>query len=392
MRNMPVQPPLLGFPNPASALNLALLQDFTGTPIIQNGNGAVPQHPPPPPTSVDLAKKQKLNGVNGDNRSTATPTPVNGGPAINPFLPHLQPNAHPSPSPVNQPPNQSNAPAQGQQQYCQPSQQASTQIHQPLRPVQPGQQQPGQPTQAMSNYPQQTQLFSHIPPQRNVQPKAGSAAVPPTAQGTPRQVNTTPVQNGQLPQMAMYPHVQAQMQAAQQRLSVGQNQNGRATPSRSPMNPNATAAQRNGSGNNPPPNSRSPMPPTAQAIPQMIHPNQHPNFSMTQSQFNIAAQAQMRAQFPAVVPMINGGSSNAPPQGQTPEQHAAAAAMMQQYPMYSYPGVPPNFRLQPGQIPLGYGNWPMSRGQVPGMAPNGVGAHPQQMHVGKAVPGGMPGR
>ena len=386
MRNTPVQLPLLAFPNPlatAFAVNPALIQNLTGAPI-QNGNGVVPPQPPPPPTSVDLVKKQKPNKVNGDNRSTATPTPVNGGPTINQYMPHLQPNAHHSPSPVNQPPNQSNAPAQGQQQYGQPLQQVSAQMPQPLRPV--------QPTQAMLNYPQQTQLFS---PQRNVQPKIGSAAVPPAAQGTSQQVNTASVQNGQHLQMTMYPpHVQVQMQAAaQQRLSAGQNQNGRVTPSRSPMNPNPTAAQRNGSGNNPPPpNSHSPMPPNAQSIPQMIHPSQHPNFAMTQSQINMAAQAQMRAQFPT---MANGGSSNMPPQGQTPEQQHVAAAMMQQYPMYSYPGVPPNFRIQPGQIPPGsYPSWrgmPVN-GQIPGMVPNGVGAHPQQMHVGKAVPGGMPGR
>lgn len=141
------------------------------------------------------------------------------------------------------------------------------------------------------------------------------------------------------------------------------------------------------------------MPPNAQAIPQMTHPSQHPNFAMTQSQFNMAAQAQIRAQFPNAAHMANGGSSNMP-QGQTPEQqHAAAAAMMQQYPMYTYPGVPPNYQMRPGQMPPGsYASWPMSRGmpvngQMPGMAPNGVGAHPQQMlNVGKAVPGGMPGR
>ena len=388
---MPVQLPMLGFPNPlssASAVNPTLLQNLTGAPI-QNGNGAVPPQPPPPPTSVDLAKKQKPNKVNGDNRSTATPTPVNGGPTINQYMPHPQPNAHHSPSPVNQPPNQPNVLAQGQQQYGQPSQQASTQMHQPLRPAQPGQQQPGQPTQAMSNYPQQTQIFTHIPPQRNVQPKNGSAAVPHTAQGNSQHLNTTPVQNGQHPQMAMYPHAQAQMQAAsQQRLSAAQNQNGRATP----MNPNTTAAQRNGNGNNPPPNSRSPMPPNAQAIPQMIHSNQHPNFAMTQSQFNMAAQAQMRAQFPAAAHIANGGS-NVPPQGQTAEQQHAAAAMMQQYPMYPYSGVPPNFRMQPGQMPPGsYPSWPMRGIPMGGQMPNGVGPHPQQMHVGKAVPGGMPGR
>jgi hypothetical protein len=350
-----------------------------------------------------LAKKKKPDppqplfptNDNGTNPSS-TPTPVNGQP-INQYMANLQPNGHHSPSPVSQPPTQSNVPGQ---QYPQ-STQAPSQPNQPPRPPQ------GAPP--VSNFQAAVppnHFFNQTTPQRNVQPKPNI----PTTQGTSQQANTQHVSPPN--QIHMYPHIQMQQAATNQRIAATQTQNGRATPqgqpSRGPVSSNVATAQR-GSPlvANPGLNSRSPMA-NSQPVSQMTHPSQHPNFSpMTQSQYSLTHLRSIQNGQHLQQHIVNGGpQAGGPspiPQGQqmqpSPDQQGHNAQMMAQYPLYGYAQMGMNYGMPPARLPQSYA-WPMGLGrgmpingqhQIPGMASNA--GHPQQMlNVGKAVPGGMQGR
>ena len=174
------------------------------------------------------------------------------------------------------------------------------------------------------------------------------------------------------------------------------------------MNPNAAAVQR-GSPlvTNQALNSRSPMP-NPPSLPQMNHPNQHPNFSIAQNQYSLAHLRAMPNGQQLPLQMVNGGphpgGPSPNPQGQqmqpSPDQQVHTTPIISPYThMYSYPQVSLGYGMQPGRLPPGY-PWQMGMGrgipvngqhQMSGMAANA--AHPQQiLNVGKAVSGGMQGR
>jgi hypothetical protein len=140
--------------------------------------------------------------------------------------------------------------------------------------------------------------------------------------------------------------------------------------------------------------------PNSQSVPQLAHPNQHPNpnFSTMSNQYSLAHLRAMQNGQHLQPHMVNGGPQAGGPlpitQGQQmqPSDHQGHNPLMAQYPHMYYAQMGMNY----SRLPPGYA-WSTGRGmpvngqhQMPGMA---NAAHPQQMlNVGKVAPGGMQGR
>lgn len=297
-------------------------------------------------------------------------------------------------------------------QYAQSPRPPSSQAHpHPQTPVQthPSLQPTFQPA-----VPNQQFLQAPPPGARNGVPKGvANNTLQPTAQQPPNTQTAAQAQTMYAQQLIQGQH--HQQQTFLQRLAA-QN-NGRSTPQGSTSQATSSPTRGSPITMNPPAASRSPMPPARSPLPPNAQPPsqqqlnqqpQHPQHLNYTPQYNPAHLRPMVHGNPsphsqAIPAHITNGNSNAQPssssllstsldgQPQPQQVHPAAQAYPQ---MFSYQQV--NFGMQAGRIQSGY--WPVGmgrgvpglvNGQMAGMVPN---AQQVSLGVGKAVPGGTPGR